>query len=357
MTIFDFNRIQLLGTLFSGALFWLIFSLVKNRRIKEEYSLLWLFLCLAFLYLSLDRWAVDRIADLAGIAYKPSVLILVVIVFMTLMLIHITIVITRLFDQNHVLVQELGLSSLPSPPRLSDILVIIPAYNEERSIGGVVAELKATGLPLDLLVINDGSTDRTGAVAQGLAPVINLPGNIGIGGAVQTGFKYANRNGYRTAIQFDGDGQHIASEIPKLLSCLAESGAAMVIGSRFLESHSGFRSTFSRRIGIKLFGWLNSLIIGRRITDNTSGFRAYNRQAIEFLSQNYPPDYPEPETVILLGKNGFLISEVATLMRERQEGGSSISGVISLYYMVKVLLAIMMTALRAPTEENATHAG
>lgn len=343
------DRVQLFGILFSAVVFVILFVFVKNRRIKEEYSLLWLVLCTVFLYLSIDRLAVDRLADLVGISYKPSVLILVVIGFMTLILVHITIVITRLSDQNRELTQEIALSVIKSsPPGSAETLVIVPAYNEAVNILAVIHDLKNLDPTFDILVVNDGSRDQTSAIASQHVSVINLPNNLGIGGAVQTGFKYACRLGYQTAIQFDGDGQHIASEIPKLLECLKDSGSHMVIGSRFLESHNGFRSTFIRRIGIRIFQLVNSLIIGQQITDNTSGFRAYNRQAIEFLACYYPVDYPEPETVILLGKNGFLISEKFTLMRERRGGGSSIVGLTGAYYMIKVLLAIMMTAIRKP---------
>jgi len=269
------------------------------------------------------------------------------------------VVITRLADQNKELIQELGLSNLnrklPNVPRNlarrnSDILVVVPAYNEAQNIGRVIADLKTLEINPDILVVNDGSWDGTyeTAKATGQALVVNLPNNLGIGGAVQTGFKWAARRGYRIAIQFDGDGQHIAAEIPKLLNALEEQNAGMVIGSRFLEKHSGYRSTFVRRLGIRVFMRVNSLLIGRTITDNTSGFRAYDRQAIEFLARHYPVDYPEPEAVILLGKNGFNITEVSTRMQERQAGGSSITGLRTLYYMVKVLLAILMTALRKP---------
>lgn len=351
-----FDRIQVFGIIFSFAVFWFIITLVKHRRIKEEYSLLWLALSLVFVYLSLDRWAVDRLADMVGIAYKPSVLILIVIGFMTLILVHITLVITRLSDQNRELIQDLALTStLPPPSDHPDTLVIIPAYNEEKNIEGVIEELKGAGLACDILVINDGSRDNTGQVAGRLAKVISLSSNLGIGGAVQTGFKYASRHDYRIALQFDGDGQHIAAEIPNLLKTLNESGSAMVIGSRFLKPHNGFRSTFTRRIGIRIFELLNSLLIGQRITDNTSGFRAYNRAAIVFLSIHCPEDYPEPETVILLGKNGFRVSETFSLMRERQDGDSSISGFVSMYYMVKVILAVLVTVLRKPSAGASSH--
>ena len=353
------DRIQLVSILFSLAVFATIFLLVKNRKVKEEYSILWFATAVVFLYLSIDRFAVDRLGNLFGIAYKPTIILLLIAGFITLVLVHITVVITRLTDQNKEVIQELALANLnrklPNiPPEIaqkkSDVLVIVPAYNEAENIGRVIADLKTLELNPDILVINDGSHDRTydAAKASRKALVVNLPNNLGIGGAVQTGFKWAARNGYRVAVQFDGDGQHIAAEIPKLLTALDERDASMVIGSRFIKKHSGYRSTFTRRLGIKVFMAVNSLLIGQTITDNTSGFRAYDRKAIEFLVRNYPVDYPEPEAVILLGKNGFTLAEVSTDMQERQSGGSSIHGFLSLYYMVKVLLAVFMTALRKP---------
>jgi len=359
MDMFVIDRIQLFSILFSLAVFAAIFWLVKRRKVKEEYSILWFATALVFLYLSIDRYAVDRLGNLFGIAYKPTILLLIIAAFITLVLVHITVVITRLTDQNKELIQELGLTNLSrklpnvSPAlalRRSDILVIVPAYNEAESIGGVIADLKTLDLNPDILVVNDGSWDGTYGAAKATrqALVVNLPNNLGIGGAVQTGFKWAARNGYRIAIQFDGDGQHIAAEIPRLLKALEEQNAGMVIGSRFFEKHSGYRSTFTRRLGIRVFMAVNSLLIGQTITDNTSGFRAYSRRTIEFLARHYPVDYPEPEAVILLGKNGFSIAEVSTRMQERQAGGSSITGMRSLYYMVKVLLAVLMTALRKP---------
>lgn len=355
--ILPFDRVQTFGILFSVVIFFFIITLVKNRRIKEEYSLLWLALSLVFIYISFDRWAIDRLADMVGIAYKPSVLILIVIGFMTLILVHISIVITRLSEQNRELAQEIGISRTPPPPPgHHDILIIIPAFNEAGNIAGVIAELEAASLSCDILVINDGSHDQTGPLAATMATVVNLPSNLGIGSAVQTGFKYASRNNYRIAIQFDGDGQHVASEIPKLLADLEKNHNDMVIGSRFLEQHDGFRSTFARRIGIRILEILNSLLIGQHITDNTSGFRAYNRLAIEFLAHNYPADYPEPESVILLGKNGFRLSEVSTVMRKRQGGDSSISGLTSIYYMIKVILAVFMTVSRKPAARNTQNA-
>lgn len=352
--LFVFDRVQIFSLLFSLSILVFIFGLVKRRRIREEYSILWFAMSFFLLYLSLDRYAIDRLGHLFGIAYPPSVLTLMTTGFTFLLLIHLTVVLTRLSEQSKELIQELGLGRLAQEKRAGKILLIVPAYNEELSIVSVIADLRSLALPLDILVVNDGSLDATSTVARstGQALVVDLPKNLGIGGAVQTGFKHAARNGYRIALQFDGDGQHLAEEIPKLLARLEAGDVNMVIGSRFLEPHAGFRSTFVRRLGIRLFAGLNSLLIGQRVTDNTSGFRAYDRRAIEFLARHYPIDYPEPEAVILLGRNGFAIAEVQTRMAERQGGASSIAGLKGGYYMVKVLLAIVMTALRKPVRSE-----
>ncbi len=348
--LFAIDRIQFFSIVFSLSIFFFIFGLVKNRRIKEEYSILWFAMSILLIYMSLDRHAIDRLGDIVGVAYAPSVLTLMTTGFTFLLLIHITVVISRLAEQNKELIQELGLSRIGAVHADSDILIIIPAYNEAQAIGGVIQSLRNIGKALDILVVNDGSVDATSQIARATqhVMVIDLPKNLGIGGAVQTGFKFAARNDYRIAVQFDGDGQHIAGEIPKLLQCLDQDRADMVIGSRFLKKHEGYRSTFMRRWGIRLFMVLNSILIRQRVTDNTSGFRAYDRQTIEFLALHYPVDYPEPEAVILLGRNHFRIAEVATDMQERQGGWSSISGIKGVYYMIKVILAVIMTSLRKP---------
>ncbi len=228
------------------------------------------------------------------------------------------------------------------------VLVIIPAFNEAANIVQVITSLHAEFPIADLLVVNDGSTDQTGWQAEktGLARVIDLPCNLGIGGAVQTGFIFAVRHGYDAVLQFDGDGQHLATESPSLLEPICRDEADVVIGSRFVSSNRGYQSSPLRRVGIGMFSLLNSLLVKQKITDNTSGFRAYNRQAFTFLAESYPTDYPEPEAVLMLGKNGFRLLEVESRMRERQGGRSSIRGFTSVYYMLKVLLGILMGALR-----------
>ena len=228
------------------------------------------------------------------------------------------------------------------------ILSIIPAFNEANNIAFVIESIKKEMPEVDIIVINDGSDDKTGELAEisGLATVVNLPCNLGIGGAVQTGFRYAKKYNYDIAFQFDSDGQHIAAEINKVLDPIYNDAADVIIGSRFCEKHDGYKSTFVRAIGIRIFSILSLLLIRKRITDCTSGFRAYNKKAINFLAGNYSMDYPEPETIILLGRNGFRQKEVLVRMQERINGISSISGYQSFYYMAKVMLAVFVTALR-----------
>ena len=225
-------------------------------------------------------------------------------------------------------------------------LVIIPAYNEENSVGRVVEEVKTYIPQEDILVINDGSTDLTSEKARASgAMVLDLPFNLGIGGAMQAGYKYAFENGYDIAIQVDGDGQHDPKEIPKLLQALEEKKVDMVIGSRFL-SISGFKSSLMRRVGISILSKTISWIVGQRMTDPTSGFRAANREAIRLFASNYPQDYPEPEVLVLLSRYGLKMVEVPIGMSQRHSGESSITKIRSIYYMVKVLLSILVDCFK-----------
>lgn len=226
-------------------------------------------------------------------------------------------------------------------------LIIVPAFNEEGNIPLVAEEIKNSLPQCDILVVNDCSRDNTSAMARkgSRAKVVDLPHNLGIGGAVQTGFKYAAVNGYDIAVQVDGDGQHIPAEVARLLSAMESKRCDMVIGSRFLDTRS-FRTTVSRRAGIKLFYYIFKLLLGIRITDGTSGFRAYNRKCIEYLKDFYPDDYPEPEAIVMLHKKGLRICEVGVRMRERIHGTSSITPIKSFYYMAKVSLSIFLSYMR-----------
>lgn len=227
---------------------------------------------------------------------------------------------------------------------------IVPAYNEQNAIATVVNDLnsmaKHNSIHLDVIVVNDCSTDSTSSIIVELnCTGLNLPVNLGIGGAVQTGFKYAYRNGYDFAFQIDGDGQHPAEELPKLIQAQKENNWDVVIGSRFIEK-TGFQSSAIRRTGINYFKLLIKFLVNIRITDTTSGFRMINRKALEIVNNYYPDEYPEPEAIIVYAKNKLSIGETAVNMRERQGGVSSIGRQASVYYMLKVSLSIIFTYIR-----------
>lgn len=230
------------------------------------------------------------------------------------------------------------------------IAAIVPAYNEEKAITAVVNDILQTAqsqnLSITVIVVNDCSKDSTSEIISKLTCVaLDLPVNLGIGGAVQTGFKYAFENGFDYAIQIDGDGQHPASEIPKLLNAATENNLDVAIGSRFM-SKEGFQSSATRRFGINYFKWLNLFLVGITINDSTSGLRLINKKTLEIVSEYYPDEYPEPEAIILYSLNKLKIGEVSVNMKERQGGVSSISSVSSIYYMFKVTLAIIYTFIR-----------
>lgn len=226
------------------------------------------------------------------------------------------------------------------------VLMIIPAYNEEKNIVKVVNSIldykKHCNFELDYIVINDGSTDNTYKVCiENNFKCINLIQNLGIGGAVQTGYIYAKIKNFDIAVQFDGDGQHDIQSLSKLIKPITEHQANFVIGSRFVEGTSSFKSTFMRRVGINYLSFLIRFFSLKKITDPTSGFRAADKNAIELLSKDYPVDYPEPESIVYLLKNSMNLTEVQVNMFERTEGQSSINAWRSVYYMVKVSFAIL----------------
>lgn len=225
-------------------------------------------------------------------------------------------------------------------------LVIIPAYNEEKNISKVIDDLKEYAHDFDYVIINDCSKDNLKELCNTLNyNVINLPVNLGIGGGVQTGYKYARDNNYDIAVQFDGDGQHDAKYINVLLKNMEENKLDMVIGSRFIDKQ-GFQSSLSRRLGIKFLSLLIKLVSDKRIFDVTSGFRMVNKDVIKLFCEYYPKDYPEPESIVDVIKQGGRIGEVPVEMRERQNGTSSIDFLKSIYYMLKVSLAIIIGALK-----------
>jgi len=235
-------------------------------------------------------------------------------------------------------------------------VAVVPARNEEDAVGRVVEELRAFDRELDVVVIDDGSEDATAerAAAAGAA-VVSLPFNLGIGGAVQTGFQYALEHGYDTVIRLDGDGQHDPAQIPKLLAPLDRGEADVVIGSRFARGAGEYRAPFARRAGIRWFAHLVSLLTRQKLTDTTSGFQAVNAQAIRLFAADYPHDYPEVEAAVMVVRHRLRIMEVPASMRGRETGRSSITLLRSLYYAVKVTLALLVGIFRrrvVPLEEG-----
>jgi glycosyltransferase involved in cell wall biosynthesis len=235
-------------------------------------------------------------------------------------------------------------------PRLRELrrLAIVPALNEEHSIGRVIDELRAFDPGLDIVVVDDGSVDGTArAAAAAGARVLRLPFNLGIGGAVQTGFRFAFEQDYDIAVRVDGDGQHDPAQLGRVLEPLLRGDADIVVGSRFASGlPAGYRSSRSRRIGIRLLAGVVSRIVGQRVTDTTSGFQALNREGIALFARDYPHDYPEVEATVMVFRHRLRLLEVPVEMRERGGGRSSITALRSIYYMVKVLLAIFVGLFR-----------
>lgn len=234
-------------------------------------------------------------------------------------------------------------------------IAIVPALNEEQTVGRVIDEIWAFDAGFDIVVVDDGSVDRTAGVAADRgAHVLRLPFNLGIGGAMQTGFRFAFEQGYDIAVQIDGDGQHDASQLPKILGPVLAGRADLCVGSRF-TGDGAYRSSFARRVGIKIFARVVSAVVRQKVTDTTSGFRAVNRRGIALFAADYPHDYPEVESTVMLVKHKLTLEEVPVAMRERGSGASSITALRSVYYMTKVLLAIFVGLFRrsaVPLEEE-----
>jgi glycosyltransferase involved in cell wall biosynthesis len=255
------------------------------------------------------------------------------------------------------------LAEVPAPPRdavlaqLGELrrLAIVPALNEEQTVGRVIDEIRAFDSGFDIVVVDDGSTDRTaGMAADRGAHVLRLPFNLGIGGAVQTGYRFAFERGYDIAVQIDGDGQHDPSQLPAILAPVLAGTADLCVGSRFTGT-GAYRSSFVRRLGIRLFARVVSAVVRQKVTDTTSGFRAVNSKGIALFAADYPHDYPEVEGMVMTIKHRLRLREVPVAMREREHGRSSITALRSIYYMAKVLTALFVGLFRrqvVPAEES-----
>ena len=255
------------------------------------------------------------------------------------------------------------LAEIPTPPsravlaQLEDLkrIAIVPSLNEEASVGRVIDEIRGFDPGFDIVVVDDGSTDRTAGIAADRgAHVLRLPFNLGIGGAVQTGYRFAFEHGYDVAVQVDGDGQHDPAQLAAILGPVLAGEADVCVGSRFAAG-SGYQSSFARRLGIRLFARVVSAVVRQRVTDTTSGFRAVKRKGIALFAADYPHDYPEVEATVMSVKHKLRLREVPVVMRERAGGASSITALRSIYYMTKVLLAIFVGLFRryaVPPEEE-----
>jgi glycosyltransferase involved in cell wall biosynthesis len=233
-------------------------------------------------------------------------------------------------------------------------IAIVPAYNEEHNIGRLLGELRTQDPDLEVVVVSDGSTDRTAELAASAgAHVVRLPFNLGIGAAVQTGFRYAWEGGYELAVRLDGDGQHDPGQLHELVAPIAAGEADLVIGSRFI-GNTGYRSSAARRVGIRVLARVVSWIAHERLTDTTSGFQALNRRTIALFAADLPRDYPEVEGLVMAIRRGIRVREVPVTMREREHGRSSIGTLGSIYYMIKVLLAVFVDLFRrdVPLEDT-----
>ena len=225
-------------------------------------------------------------------------------------------------------------------------IIVIPAYNEEGNLEKTVRDIRENAPDFDYVIVNDCSTDNTlGMCREKGFSYLNLPVNLGIGGAVQTGYRYAYYHGYDLAVQFDGDGQHSAKFLAQMAKVLEKTESDMVIGSRFIEKE-GFQSSGLRRIGIRYFSLLIKLLTGKTVTDPTSGMRMINRKLLKKFTNEYPKDYPEPESVVTVLSEKHKVTEIPVVMNEREEGISSISLRNSVYYMIKVSFAVVIARMK-----------
>ena len=224
-------------------------------------------------------------------------------------------------------------------------LIIIPAYNKEESLGSTVSKLTTVVPDVDYLVVNDGSSDGTVQICHDNGyPFLDLPVNLGIGGGVQCGYRYARANGYDVAVQMDGDGQHDPAYLMQVVQPVLDGKLDMCIGSRFIKCE-GFQTSFMRRVGIRFLSWLIHILCGQRILDVTSGFRATGPQLTAYFAEHYASDYPEPEAILAATLAGFRVGEAPVVMKERQGGVSSIRSFKSAYYMIKVSLSLIIDRL------------
>ena len=341
---------------------WIILR-IRKAQAKIEDSVFWILFSGLLVCMSIFPQAVSWGAAVIGVQSPVNFVFLTIIFVLILKLFRLSIKLSQIESKLQSFVQSYAIDKfkmredrmnkerqIKSENECSTgggALIIVPAYNEQDNIIRTIEDIKQNTPDTDYIVINDCSSDDTRTILRKKhANYLDVPVNLGIGGGVQTGYRYALEHGYDIAIQFDGDGQHDAQYISDLIAPIKGGQADMVIGSRFI-TNEGFQSSAMRRLGINFLSKLIHLLCGVKVKDVTSGMRAVNRKILEEFSENYAQDYPEPEAILVSGLMGARIQEVPVQMRERQGGTSSINALRSVYYMIKVSLALVMTRLTA----------
>lgn len=321
--------------------------LVKTRKLKIEYSILWILSLIIILAFSFWVRLLNIIANFLGVAYPPSLIIIAVIILGIFILLNLTQILSKLSNDKKNIMQEFVIYKAREYQKKSNILIILPAYNEEKNIKRVVSDIRKK-YNHDILVINDGSSDRTVDVLEELnCPHLNLPINSGYGVALETGYKFASKFKYEYLVQFDADGQHDVDSIGKLMSKIQEENLDVVIGSRFLNSKD-YKAPFARRTGMLLFQFIIKLITRKKMTDPTSGLHILKKDVFEFFSKQnrFPTQYPDADIIILLHKNRFKFEEINVRMYPSKKATSMHQGFIKPFiYLIQMFLSIFIVLI------------
>lgn len=336
-----------------NALFWIAFLIylfrsIKNRSLAIEYSINWMLSIILILIASSSVGLLNTVARFLRVSYPPALLIVFAFYLQIILLLHFSKALTKLSREKKILMQDFLVSKTEFEKR-SDVLIVLPAYNEENSLAKVVNDI-SEHYHYDILVVNDGSADKTSEIVKSL-PCFHITHsyNCGYGVALETGYKFAKQNGYDYVIQFDADGQHDFESIGQLFNHLSSNKLDVVIGSRFLAKDGHYNAGVARSIGMSVFRGLLRLIIKKSFSDPTSGLQIINRNVIDFYtSENrFPDKYPDADMLILLHKNGFLVEEIPVLMHPNSEGKSMHSGIIKpSLYMIYMMLSIIVIVIR-----------
>ena len=335
------------------SLFIYLVYLIKSQKIKTEYSIIWIVSLIVLSFLSFSVDLLNKIAGLLGIAYPPSLIIVVIFLLGILILLNLTKTITKISDRNKINMQNIALSHLKNYHKDSDVLIIIPAYNEENNIEDIVDFIQKN-YNHDILVINDCSNDNTSAILDKLnCAHVDLPYRSGYGIALETGYIFSSQQNYKYVVQIDGDGQHEPQDIGKLIDEIENNDFDAVIGSRFLSEESSYTPSAGRKFGIIVMRFILSLVSHKKVTDPTSGFQVLNSSVINFFTKEirFPTEYPDADMLLLLHKNNFKFKEIPVRMYMKK-GKSMHSGFFTGFnYSIQMLLSLFVIALTRTQEK------